>query len=188
MAEPQIKKVKIEKLTEEAFEPFGEVLGPKVVAPSAKSPSGGIAWFSNYSVDGTALVAFNIKPYKKPPTEYLCHRLEQHRDVTQAMIPLEGKPGVLLVAPPTPWRSQPEIDEFKAFLLDGSSGVVLNKLTWHNSGLDGATSLFPLYPPALNSIVLHGREEWDDVIKEGGALTHHVDLKEAFGTVIQLAW
>jgi ureidoglycolate lyase len=188
MAEPQIKKVKIEPLTEEAFRPFGEVLGPKEISPSAVSPSGGTAWFSGFSVDGEALVAFNTKPYSKPPTEFLCYQLEQHRDVTQSMVPLEGKPGVVLVAPPTPWRSQPDIDSFRAFLLDGTRGVVMSKLTWHMSGLDGATSFFPLYPPVLNSIVIHGKEVWNDVVAEGGELTHHVNLKDAFDTVIQLTW
>ena len=188
MTEPEIKLVKIEKLTDEAFAPFGEILGPKDGQPSAISPSGGMAWFSDFSADGTVRVACSSKPYYKPPTDFLCYTPEQHRDVKQTMILLEGKPGVLLVAPPTPWRTKPQIDKFRAFLLDGTRGVVMHKLTWHNSGVDGSTSVFPLYPPALNSIVIHCAETWDCEINETFELTHRVDLKDEFGVAIQLTW
>ena len=47
MAEPNIKLVKIEPLTEEAFEPFGEVLGPSNDRePTAVSQSGARVWWS----------------------------------------------------------------------------------------------------------------------------------------------
>jgi hypothetical protein len=72
MAEPRIKLVKIEPLTEEAFKPFGEVLGPlNEREPTAVSPSGASVWWSDFSADGSPLVAVASFPYRKPqPSGY----------------------------------------------------------------------------------------------------------------------
>ena len=186
MAEPRIVNVKIEELTRERFEPFGEILGPQEKL-NAETPLGNQAWFSDYSVDGTALVAYVTFHYKKPPTEYLCHDMEQHLKVKQTVIPMEGKPSIILVAPATPWKSAPDIDKFRAFLLDGTRGVVLDKLSWHGAGTT-SPSIFPMYPPTLNVSVIHSKETWEDEINHSFTLTHRTSLKESAGAVIQLNW
>ena len=189
MAEPNIKLVKIEPLTEEAFKPFGEVLGPlNEREPTAVSPSGASVWWSDFSADGSPLVAVASFPYRKPPTEWICGNMEQHLRVKQTNIPLEGKPSIMLVAPATPWRSKPDLDQCRAFLLDGVMGVVMDELCWHNSGLGGAPSIFPLYPPALNCVVIHCREVWEDELAHTYEYTYRLDLEGATGSVVQLTW
>ena len=183
--EPQIKRVKIEKLTEEAFEPFGDILGPKDRPPDWKSGAGPPTWFPNFSVDGTVKVAYASYTYEKPPTEYVFHVLEQHRSVTQSAIPLEGKPCILTVAPPTDWRTKPDVDKIRAFLLDGTRGVVLGKLTWHNHD---APMVLPMYPPTFNIITIHEAETYQDIANKSFEFTYEVDIKEHFNAVIQLTW
>ena len=152
MADPKIMSVKIEKLTEEAFAAYGEVLGSTQRPPDWKSVAGVPTWFSKFSVKGTATVGFNIYDYEKPPTEYQIYQLEHHPNVKQTMIPLDGKPSVVYVAPPSPWRTKPDLDRFKAFLLDRSSGVVFDELTWH---AHEAPVVLPMYPPTLSCIWVH---------------------------------
>ena len=189
MAEPRIKLVKIEPLTEEAFKPFGEVLGPlKGRGPNAESQSGARAWFTDFSADGSAMVTFVTFPYQKPPTEWTCVNMEQHMRVKQTIIPLEGKPSVVLVAPTSPWRTKPDLDQCKAFLLDGVMGVALDELSWHNSGVGGPPRIFPLYPPTLSCAVIHCREVWEDELAHTYEYTYRLDLEEATGSVVKLTW
>ena len=189
MADPKIKLVKIEPLTEEAFEPFGEVLGPsKDREPTVVSPSGARVWWSDFTAEGSALVAFATFPYIKPPTEWVCGNMEQHLKIKQTNIPVEGKPSIMVVAPATPWRTVPDLDQCRAFLLDGVRGVVMNELCWHNSGIGGAPSVFPLYPPSLSCVVVHCREVWEDELAKTYEYTYRLDLEGATGSVVQLTW
>ena len=185
MAEDRLMKVKIEDLTEEAFAPYGEVLGYVKRSPDWSTGAGVPIWFSSFSLEGTAAVGFNTYVYEKPPTEYEIYQLEQHPNIKQTMIPMEGKPSILYVAPPSPWKTSPDLDKFKAFLLDGTRGVVLEKLTWH---AHDAPVVLPLYPPTLNCIWVHEKETWDDVISGAFEFTHRVNLREEMGVVIQMTW
>ena len=183
--EPQIKRVKIEQLTEEAFEPFGDILGPKERPPDWQSEAGPATWFPNFSVDGTTTVAYCTYTYRKPPTEYQIHILEQHRNDTQTVIPLEGKPCVLIVAPPSEWGTKPDVDKLRAFLLDGARGIVLGKLTWHNHD---APMVLPMYPPTFSIISIHEAETYEDIANKTFKFTQRVDVTENFNVVIQLTW
>ena len=183
--EPQIKKVKIEELTEEAFGPFGDILGPKERPPDWKSKLGPPNWFADFSVEGTVRVGFASNPYRKPPTEYVFSLMEQHRTVTQSLIPMGGKPTIVTVGLPTPYGTNPDVEKIRAFFLDGTRGVVLSRLTWHNKE---APFAFPIYPPGLDYVILHEVEIYEDITSGRHELTYEVDLKETSNALIQLTW
>ena len=183
--EPETKIVKIEKLTEEAFAPFGDIIGPKERAPDWKMELGPPTWFAGFSIDGTTRIGFSSNPYRKPPTEYVLSQFEQHQTVTQSVVLMDGKPGILTVAPPTPWGTKPEVEKIRAFLLDGAGGIVMSRLTWHGHDFP---LVFPMYPPTLNWVIIHEVETYEDIINGKLELTHEVDIKESFNTVVQLTW
>lgn len=185
MADPKIKTVKIEKLTGEAFAPFGEVLEIGKGPPPWKNESGVPAWWMNFEVEGHTRLAVVHYEFKKPPTEHQIVQLEQHPRITETMIPLDGKPAIVYVAPPTPWGTNPDLDQLRAFLLDGTNGVMLNKMTWHARA---APCLLPVYPPSVTCIMVHEAETWDDVIAGTFVLTSRVNLPNDFGCVIQFTW
>ena len=185
MAEPKIKKVKIEPLTDEAFKPFGEVLGPTDHPPDWVNESGVGARFTNFYVEANTRVGIVTYDYHKPPTEHQLIWLEQHHRITEAMIPLDGQPSIVYVAEPSPYGTKPDLDKFKAFLLDGTRGVMLHRLTWHARA---APCMLAVNPPGLTAIMIHEVETWDDVIAQTFELTNRVNLPNDFGLVIQLTW
>ena len=185
MSEPKIKLVKIEPLTHESFEPFGEVLGPTEGPPDWVNESGVASRFTNFFAEGATRVGIVTFNYQKPPTEHRIVQLEQHCRVTEAKIPLDGQPSVVYVAEPTPYGTNPDLDTFRAFLLDGTSGVMLHRLTWHARA---APSMLAVTPPGFTALQVHEAETWDDVIAQTFELTHRVNLPNDFGLVIQLTW
>ena len=152
MAEPRIKKVKIEPLTNQAFEPFGEVLGPTEGPPDWVNESGVASRFTNFFAEGTTKVGIVTFNYQKPPTEHQIVQLEQHYRVTEAKIPLDGKASIVYVAEPTPYGTKPDLDNFRAFLSDGSSGVMLHRLTWHARA---AGSMLAVNHPGFTALQIH---------------------------------
>ena len=190
MAQATTKIIKIEKATEENFKPYGEVLGPLSQPPSSSPRALSSSWFSGFAIDGTVSISYVKYQYEKPPTEWVIRRLSQHRSVTQSLIPLEGKPCVVTVAAPTPWGSKPDLEQFRAFLLDGTQGVVMHKLTWHNWAVP---AVFPLNPPTYSIIDISDKDAHQEFrsLRSGQdpqEYTRVFDLEKEFGTVIQLAW
>ena len=57
--------------------------------------------------------------------------MERHFKHTQTFIPLEGKPFVLVLAPPSDENDLPSIENARAFLFDGSTGLAIKIGTWH---------------------------------------------------------
>ena len=56
--------------------------------------------------------------------------MERHFKHTQAFIPLQGRPFVMVLAPPTA-DGMPQIAAARALLFDGSAGFCLKIGTWH---------------------------------------------------------
>lgn len=64
--------------------------------------------------------------------------MEQHASFTQAFLPADGKPAIFVVALPVAGLgSAPDLSTLRAFLLDGTQGILLGKGIWH-------CPLFPL--------------------------------------------
>lgn len=126
-------KIKVQELTEEAFSPFGTVLG----RPESKQPdiSDEIAevWlgFSDLmgigSVPGKQITYLGI--HSRPEKN---DKIEKHNTSAEAFIPLDGETILMVVsAEATNADGTPDMSKCKAFLLDGSKGVLLKKSTWH---------------------------------------------------------
>ena len=146
-AEPQhpIRTIRAERLTREAFAPFGDVL----------------------SIDGLdplpiTLYGDNIRVYRPAlfesdqPVEFLMSRakfrefrvifIERHLELTQTFIPIGGNPFLFVVARPNAREEDgiPAPDELHAFLVPGDTGINLHRGTWHEVPLplvDGARML-----------------------------------------------
>jgi len=80
--------------------------------------------------------------------DYVVRRLHRHTRFDQALIPLGGKAFLHVVAPP---GDVPDLDELRAFIIDGSQAVIIRQGTWHRN------PAYPLSPEA--SLVLISRRE-----------------------------
>ena len=147
-----IHKIHAEPLTPDSFAAFGQVLGPREQKPLTNRDfidRGLIRTKDRITADrlgefdvldywpGIADLVLDIpklgflRSRSVPPKVYW---LERHLKGTQAYIPLGGKRSILPVAPPKNLEDEdavPDLNEIRAFLLDGTRGVNLSVGTWH---------------------------------------------------------
>lgn len=131
--------VKLEALSEEAFAPYGWVLAGGRGTPTFSRP---MLDFWKFPFDSDAPARLQIMRYHHE--EMVFHRLERHLYVTEARFPASGASGVLIVGGKTATNDPndvPDPSAIRAFLLDGSCGIMFHKGVWH--GLD----CFPVKPP-----------------------------------------
>lgn len=174
---PRIVDVEVEPLTEEAFEPFGAVVGAGSRPPALEIGTMQ-TWKAPFEVDGA--LAMIICRYAREPIAW--SRMERHLAVTQAFLPLASVASVMVVAPPSdPTRrdAAPPPEAVRAFRMTGDVGVVLWRGTWH------ALRRFPLGAPHADFVLLTGRDTQAELESEaaGGtlpALTHEVDYQKMF--------
>ncbi len=136
---PRIQPVRIEPLTDEAFRPFGQVLGAGERAPDYRGGGGSYGWRVDFQADGRPRVSVSVAPFQGRRFT----RLERHFHVTQTFVPLDGARAVVAVAPPTDPADReaiPAPETVRAFLIDGTRGYLLWKGTWHS------IDRFPLDP------------------------------------------
>jgi len=147
-----IHKIHAEPLTPDSFAAFGQVLGPREQKPLTNRDfiyRGFIRIKDRITAD--RLADFDILDYwsgiadlvlDAPKLGFLRSRavppklywLERHLKGTQAYIPLGGQRSILPVAPPKDLEDDdavPDVNEIRAFLLDGTRGVNLSVGTWH---------------------------------------------------------
>ena len=106
--------VRAEPLTSEGFAPFGQVVGRDEVVIELR---------------GDEEFHLDVLSYDHKPLTFTV--LNRHHRATQALIALNGKPTVVLVAPPGVDFSDEAHRELRAFLCDGSAGINLALGTWH---------------------------------------------------------
>ena len=147
-----IHRIHAELLTPSAFEPFGQVLGPKQSEPVTNRtflekglvrirdeiPGGRVSDFDVLDYwPGIADLSRDVLKlgYLRPRLRPLRFSwMERHLRGTQAFIPVGGKRSILPVAPPRDLDKEfalPNLNEIRAFLLDGTRGVNLCVGTWH---------------------------------------------------------
>jgi ureidoglycolate lyase len=113
---PRTHFVRAEPLSAAAFRPFGDVVEAGVVA--------------HLELRGGEVFNLDVLSYDHRPLRV--DHLNRHHQATQALIPLNAKPCVLVVAPPAVDFSSPDhLDEVQAFVLDGSVGINLHLGVWH---------------------------------------------------------
>jgi ureidoglycolate hydrolase len=107
--------VRAEPLTPSAFAPYGQVVGLDDVRIELRDDE----------VFHLDIIAYERKPIR-------VDHLNRHYTATQALVPLNGKPVVIVVgAPELTFESGADLDELRAFIFDGSRGVNLGLRVWH---------------------------------------------------------
>jgi len=174
-----IRQLTIERLTPDAFAPFGHVIAAPSRKPEFEGLSGTQLWGLDFEVDGRLQLGYVRVPYQR-----LAFRtMEQHYGVTQSFIPVAGPPAILAVAAPTDREVTPKPEDVRAFLLDGTQGYILSRRTWHS--LDR----FPLYPTHGDWLILTGWETTEDLLASsdrlGAKLTRAIDFEKLYGVVFE---
>ena len=125
--------IRVETLTQEVFSPFGIVLGePTDTGPNI------VDAISNVWLGFSDLMGIGETKGKQVTYLKIIHRpaafemIEKHTTSAEAFIPLEGQ-SILLVVPAeaVDGDGKPDMGRAKAFLMDGSKGVLLHRSTWH---------------------------------------------------------
>jgi ureidoglycolate lyase len=107
--------VNAEPLTPEAFAPYGQVIGRDVVTVQAR--------------EGEELT-LDVIHYDRRP--FVIDHLNRHHHATQALVPLAGRPACIVVgARELTFDTEADVEQLRAFVLDGSRGLNLAIGTWH---------------------------------------------------------
>jgi ureidoglycolate hydrolase len=107
--------VQAEPLTSDGWKPFGQVVGRDECLVELR---------------GDAVFHLDVLTYEWHPLR--ADLLNRHHTATQALIPLDGAPAVVLVAPPDVDFSSPDhLDSLRAFVITGDMGINLALGTWH---------------------------------------------------------
>jgi ureidoglycolate hydrolase len=139
-----IQELKIERLTKEAFRPFGTVFDAQPRPPTRRT----LVYDKGFDVVGRTIVGVIWQPFAGRTFS----RLERHFNVTQAFIPMSGSPAVVAVAAPTDPEDPEDVpspDRVRAFLIDGTVGFRYKVGTWHS--LDR----FVLRPPGATFVIIN---------------------------------
>ena len=128
-----VHRIELEPLTAEAFAPFGEICGTLSQAPPSLHVPGALTiYHTPFAADSPTNLLF-IRYHDAPP---LFSTLERHFHVTQGFLPVGGTASIMVVAAPTPREGEgrlPAPGALRAFLLDGTQGVVLHTAVWHGA-------------------------------------------------------
>jgi ureidoglycolate lyase len=157
---PAVHPLRLERLTAEAFAPFGHLVARGEGQPTFAT--GTIAsWPIPFAVDDALHLMWCWYPY----VPLVFDRLERHAAVTQAFLPLGGAASVMVVAPGGAGRP-PEPVELRAFLVPGDAGIVLARHCWH------ALTRFPAQPPGAAFALLTSKATQAELEAEraGGAI------------------
>ncbi|MEM8916902.1 MAG: ureidoglycolate lyase [Pseudomonadota bacterium] len=135
-------EIRLEPLTRAAFAPFGWLLEGGSGPPSFTRP-GLEHWRFPFEADAP----FRLQVMRYHRQALQLSRLERHIAVTEARMPVAANRAVLVVADDKGDRD-PEPETVRAFLLDGSAGIMFKQGTWH--GLD----CFPVDGPHADFLFL----------------------------------
>jgi len=143
--------VHAEPLTAQAFRPFGQVIGLDDVRIELRADD---------------IISYDRKPIRASV-------LNRHHNATQALVALDAKPTVIIVAPPeVDFSSADHLDTLRAFVCDGSLGINLGLRTWHEGP-------FPL-GPHVDLVNVQGRH----VLENDNEVAH---LERDLGVVVDVA-
>jgi ureidoglycolate hydrolase len=107
--------VQAEVLTPDAFAPYGQVVGLEDVQIELRE---------------SEVFHLDIIAYKRKPIRV--DHLNRHYTATQALVPLAGRPVVIVVGDPSlTFTTADDLGKLRAFLFDGSRGINLALKVWH---------------------------------------------------------
>ena len=128
MPDITVRRIAVEPLERVAFEPFGVIIDAGAFEDETLNRAPGQMAF---------LWVLKQLEFPKPPyvagSRYFyrgarCDYLQQHPESTAVLVPLDGRPSVVFVAPDR--DGSPDLDAARAFLLDGRRGIVFHRGAW----------------------------------------------------------
>jgi ureidoglycolate hydrolase len=132
MSNVKVIELKVERLTNKAIAPYGEIIGKPAAKPAIDNDdmsfSPGISYLELAHKDGI----FSLL-YVKRPRPFICENLERHLNCTEALIPLGGQ-SICIVALSKDMKdpkSPVDINSAKAFIMDGTLAANLKVGVWH---------------------------------------------------------
>ena len=128
MTDPVVRRVPVRPLDTESFKRYGSVIEAGATDdPSLNRAPGQMAymWVHQFlTYPKPAFIATCRYHYRGARCEYL----QRHPESTVVLIPTDGNPSVIWLAPDR--DGLPDLDRAEAVLLDGRRGIVLNPGLW----------------------------------------------------------
>ncbi|MBJ7553343.1 ureidoglycolate lyase [Marinomonas spartinae] len=124
----------LEPLTAEAFAPFGEVIAATESAHSFAINGGTTERFHDLAaveVDGEARGGISIFRGQAREFPIAIRMLERHPKGSQAFMPLQGRPYLVVVAP-NGANDVPNLSQIRLFYATAEQGVNYRSGTWHH--------------------------------------------------------
>lgn len=170
--------IPVERVSHEEFAPFGQLISEQDTPPTFHG-DGLRSWELAYDIEGTTELMFIHYEHKQMKFS----AIERHFNVTQCFVPLASIGFVMVVAPRTDERDRsilPAPESLRAFLIEGSAGVLMWKGVWHS------LNRFPVQPPGAGFALLTATEtqsELERQLREGvpPELTQAIDYECRFG-------
>ena len=126
------REIDLEPLTERVFKPFGAVIQTD---PQHQTEAMNDARFRRFDslattdIDTGSSAIISIAQCLQASTlPYVVTLLERHPRGSQAFIPLQGQPMIIVVAEPGP---APSADQLRGFFSNGKQGIQYRRGTWH---------------------------------------------------------
>ena len=124
-------QIPVSPLTADDFSPFGDVMELSGVGHEINQGTTrrfhDLAQLDLLQNGGAPL--FNLFRAAPRPRPIAVKLMERHPLSSQAFFPLDNRPWLVLVAPPSP---EPSIDALRAFLAGGRQGVNYHREVWHH--------------------------------------------------------
>jgi ureidoglycolate lyase len=119
--------LRIEPVTSEAFEPFGQLLPPG--APG-ESPQALIKELHNGRASARPRLSMAaVEPKALPLT---AAKMERHAHSSQAFVPMDCASYLVMVAPPQVGDGKPDLSRLRAFRVPGDTGINYRPDIWHH--------------------------------------------------------
>ena len=116
-----MRNIKVQKLTQEAFAPFGKVLTIEGLEPGGNPASH--LWYPQVSVVDRDT---SINLMEIVPREFVCQQFEAHDHTPENLIPMTG--GMIITAIP---KGEVTADRVAAFYIPQRQGVCFDPGVWH---------------------------------------------------------
>lgn len=124
------RSIPVRELTAAAFSPYGRLI--EVPGRAADISRDNLDWWGGlYDLDFPDKASLGILLIRRGSFELTM--MERHIRAPEIFIPIAGA-GLLVFAPPLPGEDRPDMRQAVAFIVDGCTGLVIERGAWHNPG------------------------------------------------------
>jgi len=127
-----MNRLKLNPLTAEAFEPFGDIIQADGVSPQSINYGHTLKYADLARIDtGESGGETTIHLYRSQAATlpFPVERMERHPLGSQAFMPLHPRPFPVIVASP---GDGPDIQAVRGFITNGKQGVNIHRGVWHH--------------------------------------------------------